>query len=53
MKSTALSKCIGDVFFSNNEEYKVLTVSASIDLRRSIKKLGFYGEILLNKMLSN
>ena len=25
MKSTALSKCIGDVFFSNNEEYKVST----------------------------
>ena len=28
-------------------------LSAPIDLRRSIKKLGFYGEILLNKMLSN
>ena len=37
----------------NNPKIIQLTVSASIDLRRSIKKLGFYGEILLNKMLSN
>ena len=29
------------------------TVSAQIGGRRLIKKLGFYGEILLNKMLSN
>ena len=31
----------------------VNTVSASINRRRSIKKSRFYGEILLNKMLSN
>ena len=29
------------------------TVSAQIRGRRLIKKLGFYGEILLNKTLSN
>ena len=29
------------------------TVSAHIPRRRLIKKLGFYGEILLNKTLSN
>ena len=32
---------------------KVDTVSAQIRGRRLIKKLGFYGEILLNKMLRN
>ena len=37
----------------NNPKIIQLTVSASIDLRRSIKKLGFYGEILLNKKLRN
>ena len=31
----------------------MLTVSAQIRGRRLIKKLGFYGEILLNKMLRN
>ena len=39
--------------FSDDLIRKKITVSASIDLRRSIKKLDFYGEILLNKMLSN
>ena len=35
--------------------YKIFffTVSTQIGGRRLIKKLGFYGEILLNKMLSN
>ena len=48
------------VRFSNFEQFWKAEIilnsniaSASIDLRRSIKKLGFYGEILLNKMLSN
>ena len=31
----------------------IYTVSAQIRGRRLIKKLGFYGEILLNKMLRN
>ena len=31
----------------------ITTISAQIRGRRLIKKLGFYGEILLNKTLSN